>query len=268
VMSWVKSVNIQLMSPVIHAAPGALTYVAQSVPTIERWASNLRIKKYLFWQDAVEQHPIGFYFGSFNPIHENHVALAQYAHDCLGVEKVFFVPNQDGNKDKESTVLPLEERLGMIRARIDGIEFFDTVSPNTSTQRWEAKANIAEAMTNKLFENFRSSGQPVLLLGEDSWNKAVIGSSRDKTTRHFIGIAKIVKSQIFVFPRAKTCEEIVNPPKPIRELTKVISDYSDPIVGLSSSMIREKLMSTNKPDQIDGLHPNVRQFIDSHNLYH
>ncbi len=266
VCTWIRDMNRGLMTSVVYEKS------LGDFATLEKWASSMRIKKYLFWQEAQEERLVGFYFGSFNPVHENHIALAKYAHDQLGMERVFLIPNQTGNKEKEEDMVSLQHRSGMIKARIeDGgsdLAFLETFEPLGNTQRWEAKANIAEGTTNKLFEYSRFSGQPVLILGQDSWNKAVIGSSRDKTTRHFIGIAKIVKSKIFVFPRTNTVEnEIVNAPKPIRNLVKVVEGYTDPIDGLSSSMIRTKVKNEELDDVIPGLHASVREYLDRHKLY-
>lgn len=267
VCTWIRDMNRGLMTSVVYEKS------LGDFATLEKWASTLRVKKYVFWEEAKEERLIGFYFGSFNPIHENHIALAKYGHDQLGMERVFLIPNQDGNKEKEVDMVSLDHRLGMIKARIGAgdsdLAFVETFPPVGNTQRWEAKANIAEGTTNKLFENSRFSGQPVLILGQDSWNKAVIGSSRDKTTRHFIGIAKIVKSKIFVFPRSNAGEnEIVNAPKPIRDLVKIVEGYSDPIEGLSSSNIRTNVKDLEgHADPIPGLHASVREYLDRHKLY-
>ena len=263
VCTWIRDMNRSLMTSAVFEKNWT------EFAALERWTSSLRIKKYVFWQEAKTERLIGFYFGSFNPVHENHIALVEFAHKRLGVEKVFLVPNQDGNKEKGDEMISFEHRLSMVNARIgaeQGLDFVDTLEPAGNTQRWETKANIAEGTTNKLFENSKFSGQPVLILGQDSWNKAVLGSSRDKTTRHFIGIAKIVKSKIFVFPRsANSSDEIVNAPKPIRELVKIVDGYADPIEGLSSSSIRDGIKD-NAPS-VPGLHASVRDYIDRNNLY-
>ena len=265
VCTWIREMNRGLMSGLVYEKHSC------NFTTLEKWVSVLRIKKYVYWREAKEERLVGFYFGSFNPVHENHIALARYAHDMLGFEKIFLVPNQGSHEDKKEVMVSIEHRSAMLKIRITtepGLEFIETFEPVGNTQKWETKANIAEGTTNRLFENSRYSGQPVLILGQDSWNKAVIGSSRDKTTRHFIGIAKIVKSKIFVFPRFSD-EQIVNPPKPIRELVRFIEEYSDPIKTLSSSTIRNALNASDRSTliHIDGLHPTVLEYILRNSLY-
>ena len=214
----------------------------------------MRFKKYLFPNRPAKR--VGFYFGSFSPVHENHLAVARFAVDQLGFAKVVFVPNQDGNDAKPDMPL-LSHRVGMIRARLDeeDTNAFQVLTPPGKTHRWEAKAELAEAVCGDFFMESQDSGQPVILLGQDSWNKV---------TRHFIGIAKLVKTEVFVFPRTAGADEFVaNPPKPIRELVTIVQGYQDPIVGLSSSAVREGLLSGSH----QGLHPAVQAYIQQHQLY-
>lgn len=253
-VSWLKSVNAQLIGLVKQP------YSVPSIyPSMENLASQFRLKKYVFIQDP--EQLIGFYFGSFNPVHENHIALAQVALERLGLARVVFVPNLDGNDEKD--VLPLPHRVAMLRARVQDMHAMEVLEPTAPTKRWEAKAVIAEETAERLFANSRSRGQPALLLGQDSWNKAVLGSSRDKTTRHFIGISKLVKERFFIFPRTDQQEPVLPAPKPIRDNVTVVEGFSDPIPGLSSSQIRDSVVE----DVPHGLHERVLEYIRSHNLY-
>ena len=262
---WLQQINSQLIGTVRKGIP--VVFANEQYPPLERLASQFRLKRFLF-PEAKEERLIGFYFGSFNPVHENHIALALFAHEKLGVERVYMVPNQDGNTDKEEAVLPMSDRVAMLtaRARAAG-EWLEVLPPCGKTHRWESKSEIAESTTLKLFEDSKYIGQPVLLLGQDSWNKAIIGSSRDKTTRHFIGIAKISKCKMLVFPRSFDSPEstICNPPKPIRALTTVVEDYADPIPDLSSSKVRAQIKAGHA--EVEGLHPSVAQYIIQHQLY-
>ena len=253
---WIKRINAQLM----HAKG------QQGSCSIEKFASLFRIKKYLFPESR--QRLIGFYFGSFSPVHENHVALAKYAVEHLQVEQVWFIPNSDGNDDK--SVISLTERVALLQRRSAevGMEWMRVMEPPKSTKRWESKAEIAIEKTSEIFTESRDYGTPVLLLGEDSWNQAVMGSSRDKTTRHFIGIAKLSGVQIFVFPRTGTEIGILSPPKPIRSIFSVAKDYRDPVEGLSSSQIRDLFLKDKKEEISANLvHPSVMEYICMRKLF-
>jgi nicotinic acid mononucleotide adenylyltransferase len=260
IVSWLQQVNAQLMGTLRANSPKV--HPKEMYPSIEKIASLYRLKRFLFPEESKQLHLVGFYFGSFNPMHENHFALAEYARAELGMDQVFLVPNQDGNTEKK--VLPLGTRVEMIERRIWDIDWLHVLIPTSKTYRWEAKAAIAEAKAAELFQESRFTGTAVLLLGQDSWNKAIRGSSRDKTTRHFIGISKISKCRIMIFPR-KNEENMCNAPKPIRDLVSVAEGYDDPIDALSSSQIREKIKDGER--NIVGLHPAIEEYIVSNNLF-
>ncbi len=253
---WLRSVNAQLMGPSRVSLTSGVV-----LPTINQLASQFRLKKYLF--PNARTATVGFYFGSFNPVHENHVALAEFAIKNLGLYRVLFVPNDDDHEEKKDMLVPRVQRAEILRVR--GLEVLE---PSGSTKRWEAKAAIAEEYTNRLFEESEMSGIPALLLGQDSWNKAVLGSSRDKVTRHFIGISKLVKTKIFIFPRTNCDSEtgVLPAPKPIRENIEIVDGYSDPLTGLSSSGLRE-ILRTERTECPTGIHPSVFKYISEHNLY-
>jgi nicotinate-nucleotide adenylyltransferase len=255
---WLRAVNAQLMGS---------TRLTDQSQSLLKLASQFRLKKFLF-PNASEQL-VGFYFGSFNPVHENHIALALFAKERLGLDHVVFVPNNDENDEKKEVLVALNHRVSMLRARIEHIEGMEVMEPPKSTKRWESKAEIAEERTAKLFEESESRGQVALILGQDSWNNAVLGSSRDKVTRHFIGISKLVKTKFLVFPRTQESDIPVLPaPKPIRENVNVVEGFVDPIEGLSSSRLRQGLKNREMDQGTPiGLHPSVFQYICSNKLY-
>lgn len=65
-----------------------------------------------------EKLKIILFFGSFNPIHIGHTALAQYAIGYLNADEVWFVPTpQNPQKDKEN-IWDFEKRCEIIRHSI------------------------------------------------------------------------------------------------------------------------------------------------------
>lgn len=59
---------------------------------------------------------IGIMGGTFNPIHNGHLALAEYAMDELKLDEVWFIPTGCSYMKKDvSDILPGEERLMMAR---------------------------------------------------------------------------------------------------------------------------------------------------------
>ncbi|MFN8255811.1 MAG: nicotinate (nicotinamide) nucleotide adenylyltransferase [Bacteroidales bacterium] len=61
----------------------------------------------------------GLFFGSFNPVHIGHLAIANYMCEFTDLEQVWFVVSpQNPFKDKKS-LLPGHQRLEMVRLAID-----------------------------------------------------------------------------------------------------------------------------------------------------
>jgi cytidyltransferase-like protein len=257
--NWLSRVNQQLVPNGVNAK---LEF------SVARIATALRIKKYIFASTS----RVGFYFGSFDPVHENHIALARYALESLNFDTVVLVPNQDGNDEKEN-MSPLATRVEMINSRIEKLELESgrivCEPPVGATHRWESKETFAQKVSEKLFCESPVNPTHALLLGQDSWNKAVLGSSRDKTTRHFIGIAKL-NCEVFIFPRAALDSLPVLPaPKPIRDKVTVVDAYSDPIEGLSSSSVRERVQESGVASAVAAgwINESVAEYIEKHSLY-
>jgi nicotinate-nucleotide adenylyltransferase len=63
---------------------------------------------------------IGLLGGSFNPIHMGHLVLAEEARECLGLDRVLFVPNRQPPHKPMTEMASAEDRLRMVEAAIDG----------------------------------------------------------------------------------------------------------------------------------------------------
>jgi nicotinate-nucleotide adenylyltransferase len=61
---------------------------------------------------------IGLYFGSFNPVHIGHIAIAGYMTEFAGLDQVWFVVSPHNPLKKKETLLPDQQRLHMVRLAI------------------------------------------------------------------------------------------------------------------------------------------------------
>lgn len=66
---------------------------------------------------------IGILGGTFNPVHNGHLALAQNAYKSLGLDKVIFMPS--GNSYMKSNVLDADIRVEMIEKAIEPFPYFE-----------------------------------------------------------------------------------------------------------------------------------------------
>ncbi len=67
---------------------------------------------------------IGLYFGSFNPVHIGHIAIAGYMTEFAGIDQVWFVVSPHNPLKKKETLLADYQRLHMTNLAIgDNIRF-------------------------------------------------------------------------------------------------------------------------------------------------
>lgn len=65
---------------------------------------------------------VGIMGGTFNPIHNGHLLLAQEAYHQLGLEQVLFIPS--GNSYMKKNVLDTQKRVEMVRLAIENYPYF------------------------------------------------------------------------------------------------------------------------------------------------
>lgn len=68
---------------------------------------------------------IGVFGGAFNPIHSGHLMLAEYIRDEFRLEKVIFIPAGKPPHKPEEELLSSLHRYNMVKAAIDGNQFFE-----------------------------------------------------------------------------------------------------------------------------------------------
>ena len=67
---------------------------------------------------------IGLYFGSFNPIHIGHLAIAGYMTEFTDLEQIWFVVSPHNPLKKKEVLLAGHHRLDMVQIAIDNNEKF------------------------------------------------------------------------------------------------------------------------------------------------
>ena len=66
---------------------------------------------------------IGIMGGTFNPIHNGHVALADAAYKAFSLDKILFMPS--GNSYMKQHVLDNSKRVSMVSKAIESISYFE-----------------------------------------------------------------------------------------------------------------------------------------------
>ncbi len=75
---------------------------------------------------VTEPPVIGVFGGTFDPIHQAHLAVAESARDALAISRVLFIPAAQPPHKPDRVVTPAEHRLAMVEAAIAGNPAFET----------------------------------------------------------------------------------------------------------------------------------------------
>ncbi len=193
---------------------------------------------------------IGLYFGSFNPIHIGHIAIAGYMTEFAGLEQVWFVVSPHNPLKKKETLLADHHRLYMVQLAIgestklkaSDIEFKLAVPSYTI----DTLAYLQEKHPRHDFS---------LVMGEDNLY----------TLHKWKNVADLVKKYpIYFYPRPGS-------PKPFSEqLDKILStaeihNSDAPLMEISGTFIRNGIREGR--DMSYFLPPPVWKYIREMHFY-
>lgn len=189
---------------------------------------------------------IGLYFGTFNPIHIGHLAIANHMAEFTDMDQVWLVVTPHNPHKKKSTLLDDHHRLQMVflatedypKLKPSDIEF-KLPQPNYTVH---TLAHLQDKFPQHQFS---------LIMGEDNLN------SLHKWKNYEVILQN---HDVYVYPRVNTelmSEEFKKHPK--------IHRVDAPIMEISSTFIRE---SIKKGKNIRPLLPEkVWQYVE-HNLFY
>ncbi|NLO08932.1 MAG: nicotinate-nucleotide adenylyltransferase [Clostridiales bacterium] len=61
---------------------------------------------------------VGIMGGTFNPIHNGHLFLAEHAYEQAGLDYVLFMPTMNPPHKADMTIIPAEHRINMVREAV------------------------------------------------------------------------------------------------------------------------------------------------------
>lgn len=116
---------------------------------------------------------LGFYGGTFDPIHNGHLILARDAVETLGLDRLYFIPNAlSPHKLRREPVASPELRGEMVQAAIEGEPRFDF--DDTELHREGISYTIDTVLSMR--ERFGPDAEFFYLIGQD--NVAELGTWR------------------------------------------------------------------------------------------
>jgi nicotinate-nucleotide adenylyltransferase len=193
---------------------------------------------------------IGLYFGSFNPVHIGHIAIAGYLTEFSGLDQVWFVVSPHNPLKKKETLLADHQRLYMVqlaigdndRLKTSNIEFKLPIPSYTI----DTLAYLSEKNPDKEF---------CLVMGEDNLY----------TLHKWKNINELVcRYPIYVYPRLESAR-----PASV-QLDQILAKgnihyIKAPVIEISSTFIREGIK--NRKDMSYFLPAAVWKYIVEMHFY-
>ncbi len=187
---------------------------------------------------------IGLFFGSFNPIHIGHLAIANYIVEFTDLDKVWFVVSPHNPLKKKDTLLADHHRLEMVRIAVEDDNRFKAsdieFKLSQPSYTMDTLAYLHEKYPGIKF---------VVIMGSDGL------SSFEKWKNY----KELIKNyQRYVYPRPGTHPDLLRN----IENGKVVNA---PLMDISSTFVRESI--AQKKDVRYFLPEKVWQYISDMHFY-
>ena len=186
---------------------------------------------------------IGIFGGSFNPVHNGHIMLAQYLAQHSHLDEVWLTLSPQNPLKISNSLLDDNHRLAMLKLAIERYPLLKVCDIELEMPRPSYTINTLDELSRR-YPDYRFN----IVIGGDNWN---------------------------IIDRWKDYQRIINEygvvvyPRPGYELSS--TNYSNvvvvdaPLADISSTEIREAIA---KYDEVGHLLPQgVAEYINKHNLY-
>ncbi len=162
----------------------------------------------------------GLYFGSFNPIHIGHLAIANYFLEFSGLNEIWFVVSPQNPLKQKTTLLPDYQRFEMVNRALRNYPQFKASNIEFTLPQPSFTVNTLAYLDEKY-----PNREFALIMGEDNL------SSLDKWKNHELILEK---RNLLVYPRP-------NCPKSKFHDHPSVSFINAPLMDISSSFIRQSI---------------------------
>jgi len=187
---------------------------------------------------------IGLFFGSFNPIHIGHLAIANYFVEFTDLQKLWFVISPQNPFKEKKSLLAEHHRLALVNEAIE----YDARFKASDIEFNMPKPSYTIDTLTYLKEKYPKQ-EFVLIMGADN----IKSFHKWKNSEQILQ-----EHEIYVYPRPNV--DIAS----IQKNDKIIITEA-PIIEISSSFIRNAIK--DKKDIRYFLHPNVFKYLDEMNFY-
>jgi nicotinate-nucleotide adenylyltransferase len=189
---------------------------------------------------------IGLFFGSFNPVHIGHLALANYLLEFVPFREIWFIVSPQNPFKTEEALAPARQRLAMVSQSVSPESRFKVSDVEFDLPRPSYTIDTLEVLSHRHPQSRFS-----LIMGSDNLTRL----DRWKSWNELAGRYPIV-----VYPR---------PGHPVLERSELphpnITVVEAPLLDLSSTLLREGLMAGKNLRFL--MPPGIYEYIRANHLY-
>jgi nicotinate-nucleotide adenylyltransferase len=162
---------------------------------------------------------IGLYFGSFNPIHNGHLIIAQHILDTCHLKQVWFVVSPQNPLKESKSLLNENNRLHLVRLAIEDQTKFRASSVEFTMPRPSYTIDTLTHLSDKFPKHEFS-----VIMGSDSLENLPKWKNYEQILKQY---------KIFVYNRPNA--------KPVDRLLKNVTIVDAPLLDISATYIRNKI---------------------------
>ena len=192
---------------------------------------------------------VALYFGSFNPIHKGHIALAEWVVEQGVCDELIFIVSPQNPLKSSTELAPEFSRYEMCEMACASSRFPDRIKVSAVEFVLEKPSYTINTL-RYLREQFGSQMELSLLLGADNIECFDKWREYEEILRDY---------PLLVYPRPGYDVDESTMPTNVRLLAEA------PVTDLSSTEIRAALIQSG--DTSEMLHPAVKDYIIAHHLY-
>lgn len=186
---------------------------------------------------------IGFFGGTFNPIHMGHLAIAQMAQEAFKLDKVIFIPSHQPPHKNIAPLALAKDRYKMVKLATAGNDYFEVSDVETLR---DGKSYTIDTLRH-FRKIYSSKAKLFFIVGGDSFS----------TLPKWKNIDEILKLVTFIVVNRPGCYA---PKKNIKHLT-----VTKPGIDISSSYLRNRIESGKSVRYL--VPESIFHYIEKHGLY-
>jgi len=196
---------------------------------------------------------IALFFGSFDPVHTGHLAIANYVREFTPVDRVWFVVSPQSPFKTGRRLTSGEHRLEMLRLALEGAPDYGVCDIELHLPRPSYTYRTLQALSEKYPQH-----KFVLLMGGDNLPDLPRWKNAGFITENY---------EIYVYPRPGYTAELLSQRLEGEEFfhNKKIKIIPAPLLDISATFIRQSIMQGK--DMRFFLHPEVYKYIRENRLY-